>query len=102
MFKQVFRLTFIAFIWKQYKRAIVSTSLLLAFFWLINFAHTEYLAFAKFQSPEVNVGISFFVKWACLILGSIVYVCYHLYTPNKVSKSVEKVEQFESGVSLFP
>ena len=83
MLKQVFRLTFLALIWKQYKRGIVSTCLLIIFFWLVNFAHAEYLSFAQFQTGDVNIGFSFFIKWFCLIAGGIVYVVYHFWKPKE-------------------
>ena len=90
MFKQIFRLTFFTFIWKKYKRIIVSTTLLFVFFWFVNFAHAEYLSFAGFQSGEAQISLSFFIKWFCLLVGTIIYVIYHFI---RVGKKPSKVEQ---------
>jgi len=83
MFKHIFRLTFLTFIWKKYKRVIVSTVLLLLFLWLVNFAHSEYLSFAKYQSEESNITLSFFVKWLSLILGAVIYLITVFWLPKK-------------------
>ena len=82
MFKQVFRLTFVTFIWKQYKRVIVSTALLFAFLWFVGFAHSEYLDYATREGVE-NVGSSFFIKWIALILGVATYFLFHYLTPSR-------------------
>ena len=82
MFKQVFRLTFVTFIWKQYKRIIVSTALLFAFLWFVGFAHSEYLEYATREGVD-NVGSSFFIKWLALILGVAVYFLFHYFAPSR-------------------
>ena len=100
MFKQIFRLTFLTFIWKQYKRVIVSTVLLLLFLWLVNFAHSEYLSFAEFQSEQSNVGLSFFIKWFALIVGFFVYLTYLFWQPKKkkiTNKNVNADAQIDAG-----
>ena len=82
MFKQVFRLTFVTFVWKQYKRVIVSTALLFVFLWFVGFAHSEYLDYATREGVE-NVGSSFFIKWIALILGVAIYFLFHYLTPSR-------------------
>ncbi|MBX2846945.1 MAG: hypothetical protein KTR16_01395 [Acidiferrobacterales bacterium] len=95
MFKQVFRLTFVTFIWKQYKRIIVSTVLLFAFLWFVGFAHSEYLDYATRENVD-NVGVSFFIKWIALILGVAIYFLYHYLMPSrkdlKKKKSKDAIE----------
>jgi len=95
MFKQVFRLTFVTFIWKQYKRIIVSTALLFAYLWFVGFAHSEYLDFATREEIK-NVGNSFFVKWLALIFGVAVYFIFHFLAPSrnkqKNDKSKDKIK----------
>lgn len=94
MFKQAFRLTFVVVIWKQYKRAIVSTALLFAYLWFVGFAHSEYLSFAELQPEETSIALSFFVKWFALILGVALYMGFHFFTktPNKKSKGNERAK----------
>jgi len=87
LFKQVFRLTFVTFIWKRYKRVLVSTGMLLAFFWLVNFAHDEYLAYAEYQQQIDSINISFLIKWLCLGLGAIIYMVYHFWVPVSFPQS---------------
>lgn len=82
MFKQVFRLTFVTFIWKQYKRYIVSIALLFAYFWFVGFAHTEYLEFAATQE-NTNVGTSFFIKWFALLIGVSAFFLFHYLAPSR-------------------
>ena len=77
MFKQIFRITFVTFIWKQYKRVIVSTATLFAYLWLVGSIHADYLSYAELQADEVLIGYSFLLKWAALIAGVILYLAYH-------------------------
>ena len=83
MFKQVFRLTFLALIWKRYRRGILFTAVLLLFFWLVNFAHSEYLSFAKLQEQTENIGLSFFIKWTSLVFGLIIYLLAIVWQPSR-------------------
>lgn len=78
MFKQVFRLTFIALIWKQYKRVIVSTVVLFGYLWLVSSLHSDYLDYAQLQQ-DTNVGHSFLYKWAAFAAGVLIYLSYHLW-----------------------
>jgi len=105
MFKQIFRLTFVTFIWKQYKRTIVSTFSLLVFLWLINFAHREYLSFAEHQSSASYIGVSFFIKWFLLVTAVIIFICYSLYSPknknNSNNNKANKLSEFSSDDDPF-
>ena len=102
MFKQIFRLTFITFIWKQYKRTIVSTFSLLVFLWLINFAHREYLSFAEHQSDASYISLSFFIKWILLVAAVIIYLCYSLYSPKNIhSLDKNKVDKKSAELSTL-
>ncbi len=92
MFKQVFRLTFVTFIWKQYKRVIVSSALLFAYLWFVGFAHSEYLNFAT-QEKIQNVGKSFFIKWVALILGVAAYLLFHYLTPSRKNLKKDKTKE---------
>jgi len=90
MLKQVFRITFITFIWKHYKRFIVSSVLLFTYLWLVGFAHSEYLEFASTLQPPPDVSVSFFVKWAALIGGVVMYLLVNFLASNTISDKKEK------------
>lgn len=90
MFKQVFRLTFITFVWKQYKRAIVSTLLLFAYLWLVGKVHTDYLDYARMEANSA-IGKSFLIKWAALLAGTFIYLLYHFIARKQ--KPVKKNQQ---------
>ena len=77
MFKQIFRLTFATFIWKQYKRIIVSTLLLFAYLWLVGSIHSDFLSYAELQTDQGIAGRSFLLKWAALASGVILYFTYN-------------------------
>ena len=97
MFKKIFRLTFVTFIWKKYKQIIVSTVCLLISFWLINFAHREYLSFAEHQSDA-----SFFIKWFLLVAVVIIYLCYSIYSPkNKNGLNKNKIDKESAEVATL-
>lgn len=88
MFKQAFRIAFIALIWKQYKTSLVSTAILLVYLYLVGSIHADYLTHASLQN-EGTVGItSFVLKWLALALGVTVYAVFHLIrTKQKTTRS---------------
>lgn len=91
MFKQLFRLTFVTFIWKQYKRLIVSTLLLFSYLWFVGFAHGEYLNFASRQAEQNAIGLSFFIKWGAMIFGVVSYFAYYFFASRlRSTKSIAK------------
>ena len=89
MFKQVFRLTFVTFIWKHYKRLIVSTILLFAYLWFVGYAHSEYLNYAS-QQESLSVGQSFFIKWLALLIGVGLYLLFHFLAPSRKRQKKDK------------
>ncbi|MFT4630551.1 MAG: hypothetical protein ACI9WC_001906 [Arenicella sp.] len=91
MFKQIFRITFVTLIWKQYKRAIASTLLLFAFLWLVGNVHQDYLVYAAEQNDEGLVGRSFLYKWLALVSGVLLYLSYH-WLRSTSSKSVKEIQ----------
>ncbi|MBT8114679.1 MAG: hypothetical protein KJP04_04835 [Arenicella sp.] len=86
MFKQVFRITFITFVWKQYKRAIVSTALLFGYLYLVGSLHEDYLNYAELEQGA-DVGFSFIMKWSALLLGVMVYFVYHFLRRSKSERA---------------
>ena len=89
MFKQIFRITFVTLVWKQYKSAIVSTLLLFAFLWLAGNVHEDYLVYAAEQNDEGLVGRSFLYKWIALVSGVLIYLSYH-WLRSASSKTVKE------------
>lgn len=90
MFKQVFRITFVTFVWKQYKQIIVSTVLLFAYLWLVGGVHADYLSYAELQSDQSLAGKSFIYKWAALISGVLCYLGYHSLRRRKSARLKNK------------
>jgi hypothetical protein len=91
MFKQIFRITFVTLVWKQYKSAIVSTLLLFAFLWLVGNVHQDYLVYAAEHNDEGLVGRSFLYKWIALVGGVLLYLSYH-WLRSTSSKTVKEVQ----------
>lgn len=83
MFKQVFRLTFVTVIWKQYKQVIVSTLALFLYLWLVGSIHEDYLAYEQDRSA---IGLSFILKWAAFAVGVMLYMLFHWLRPRKKSQ----------------
>ncbi len=88
MFKQVFRITFITFVWKQYKRAIVSTALLFGYLYLVGSVHEDYLNYAELEQGA-DVGFSFIMKWSALLLGVMIYFVYHFLLRRSKSERAD-------------
>ena len=85
IFKQIFRVAFIALIWKQYKALIVSTVLLVTYLLLVGSIHDDYLTHSQLQkdpsgsgaSNGMSSGMSFVYKWAAYSLGVLLYFGFH-------------------------
>lgn len=92
MFKQIFRITFVTFVWKQYKRLIISTLLLFAFLWLVGSIHDDYLNYVATQNDDRLAGQSYIIKWAALVGGVMLYMAYH-WSRSVRAKSGKDKEQ---------
>jgi hypothetical protein len=77
VFKQIFRVAFIALIWKQYKALIVSTALIIAYLLLVGSIHDDYLRLSQLQKDTSESGMSFIYKWAAYSLGVVLYFGFH-------------------------
>ena len=90
IFKQVFRVAFIALVWKQYRAVIVSTLLLLAFFFVVSSLHNDYLAAVGDDAKQ----ISFIYKWCAYAAGLIAYFIFHAIRNRIKSKTAKRKEEF--------
>lgn len=86
VFKQIFRVAFIALIWKQYKSLIISSVLLIAYLLLVGSVHDDYLTHAKLQKDSASTGISFIYKWLAYGLGILIYFAFHFFNGLRTSK----------------
>jgi len=77
VFKQIFRIAFVALIWKQYKGLIISTALLIAFLVLVGSVHSDYLTHSQLQDDTSSSGLSFIYKWIAYGTGIAVYFGFH-------------------------
>lgn len=96
--KQAIRFAIIAGVWRRYKTAIVSTFLLLAFWFLLSFFHGEYLSYADSTRNMASVGLSFFIKWGLGLLGLLIFLAYH-YTSIIASKAGSDASAREGKLS---
>lgn len=75
IFKQAFRVAFVALIWKQYKAAIVSTLLLIVYLFIVSSIHQDYLAAL---GPDGIDKLSFIYKWAAYVTGFVAFFVFHM------------------------
>ncbi len=73
MFKQFFRLTVVAYIWKRYKTIIISTLVLFIFFWVVSQLHADYVSYGDLNHDKQYIGLSFVIKWIAFVAGLVVY-----------------------------
>ena len=86
VFKQIFRIAFIALIWKQYKALIISTLLLIACLLLISNVHDDYLTHSQLQNDASDAGLSFIYKWLAYALVVGAYFVFHFLRGLRPSK----------------
>ena len=87
MFKQVFRVAFVALIWKQYKGIIVSTLLLFAYLLLVSMLHEDYLNHLDRQEQSSSSGLSFVYKWLAYAFGIAAYFLFHWWRSRPETKT---------------
>jgi len=95
VFKQVFRLAFVTFIWKQYKAWIVSTVILLACIFIIGQIHADLLQVWQLNQNTSYTSLSLLYKWAAYIICIAIYSCYHIFRPKKSPKDSRKTAKNE-------
>ena len=90
VFKQVFRLAFITFVWKQYKAWIVSTLILLSFIFIVGRFHSDLIQTWQINKDTSLVAKSLIYKWAAYIASVLIYCLYHTFRRKKDPKITEK------------
>lgn len=90
IFKQAFRLAFVALIWKQYKAVIISTIALFIYLFLVSSIHSDFLTHSELQKDASGSGLSFVYKWLAFALGVSGYFLFHFLRGKKDVKKVAK------------
>lgn len=101
IFKQVFRIAFVALIWKQYKAVIISTLLLFGYLFLVGSIHADFLTHTELQKDTSGSGLSFLYKWLAFAVGVGIYFLFHYLRgrkSNKANKSGRIVKGKEDGL----
>ena len=86
VFKQIFRVAFVALIWKQYKGLIISTVLLVAYLFLVGSIHKDYLTHSQLQNDTSGSGLSFVYKWVAYTAGIVLYFGFHALRKARPTK----------------
>lgn len=92
MINNLFRITFVTFIWSRYKATIISTILLFLFFFLIGQVHQDYVSYAELNKDTANIGLSFVAKWCAFIGGSAFYIWLNVRFLAANKKQSEKAD----------
>lgn len=108
IFKQAFRVAFVALIWKQYKATIISTLLLIIFLFIVSNIHQDYLAAVQ---PEDIDRATFVYKWLAYAGGVLAYFLFHIVrgrlkpkeetTKDKIAESKELTNTDEDPFSAI-
>jgi len=100
IFKQVFRVAFVALIWKQYKAAIISTLLLIVYLLLVKNIHADILL-AKTQSgTQAHIGLSIVIKWLAYALGVLAYLGFHIVRGLRPRKKTRQEKAKEASLAV--
>ena len=95
MFKNIFRLTALGFLWNRYRLMIVSTSVLFLYFWVVSALHSDFVEFTHLDNDTEHLGMSFLVKWLAFILGFALYITIN----SRDRKSRQAKTQGKSGTN---
>ena len=77
MLKNLIQLTLLSVVWKRYRSMILSTLLLLGYFYLVALVHEDYLSYSALNDNQQYLGFSFILKWLAFIIGLAVYLLYN-------------------------
>jgi len=96
MFKQFFRLTVVAYIWKRYKTIIISTLVLFIFFWVVSQLHADYVSYGDLNHDKQYIGLSFVIKWIAFVAGLVVYFLVNSWAFRSSKRNNAKNNQARS------
>ena len=97
IFKQAFRVAFVALIWKQYKAVIISTLLLFAFIFVVGSIHEDY---STAVGPENIDQKTFIYKWLAYIVGIATYLGLHALRARVKPKNLTDKEKIQESKEL--
>ena len=72
-------------IWRRYRRLLIAVGLLIASYFLVSLLHDDYLDYVKNSGNADFLGLSYVVKWAVLLVVTIVF--YFLIGAHKTDKA---------------
>lgn len=98
IFKQAFRVAFVALIWKQYKAAIMSTALLIMYLLLVKNIHADILLTKTQSAIQTDIGMSIALKWLAYTLGVLIYIGFHALRGGKRNNKTLKEKAKEANI----
>jgi hypothetical protein len=78
MMNQIFRITFVTFIYKRYKQTILSSGLLLLVLWLIEKIHQDFVSYSQLNQDTSYLALSFGLKWLAFFCVTGLYTAWNL------------------------
>lgn len=78
MMNQIFRITFVTFIYKRYKQTILSSGLLLLVLWLIEKVHQDFVSYSQLNEDTSYLALSFGLKWLGFFCVTGLYTAWNL------------------------
>ena len=102
MMNQIFRITFVTFIYKRYKQTILSTALLLLVLWLIEKIHQDFVSYSQLNEDTSYLALSFGIKWFAFACVTGLYSAWNLlFKKEKFKKeNLSKAERKKYGQLL--
>ena len=102
MMNQIFRITFITFIYKRYKQTILSSALLLLLLWIIEKVHQDFVSYSQLNEDTGFLAVSFGLKWFAFACVTGLYTAWNLFFKRESFKkeSLSKAERKKYGQLL--
>ncbi|MFT2109923.1 hypothetical protein [Marinomonas sp. 2405UD68-3] len=98
MMNQLFRLTFVTFIWKKYKQLIVSILSLILLLWITEQLHQDFISYSQLNEDTAYLALSFIVKWVVFILLCIGFIVINVSFGKKVAIKKQSKSFFKENV----
>jgi len=98
MMNQLFRLTFVTFVWKKYKQLIVSILSLILLLWITEQVHQDFISYSQLNDDTTYLALSFIVKWVVFILLCTGFIVINVSFGKSVVAKKQPTSFFKDNV----
>jgi len=84
---------FIAIAWKKYSTTIISTAVVLVYFFVVSKLHEDFVNYSSLVLDNQYLGVSFVIKWIAWLFGAIFYlfIGFSYFNKSQIKRAFNNV-----------